>query len=262
MEDEAYRKRFKEERKKSNEIIDELLPNNQIIGQYGEEIKKLAILNNAMRERFREQKNSYLIDEMGAKVKKLIDEYVRSYGVKVILTEVDILDIDFKNRIKNFGTDKAKASEMRNQLKNVINTKVGVENPTLAEKLSEKLQRIITQVHDGVMDIAKELEEYYLIRDEILASEEEKKQYQMDNLTHAIYTYLKDFSIADITAVKDLRDGLRPLCIVDWMYKNDAIKDITAYLKRKLYGLGFEDVNEREVAINQILLTMKGQYGN
>jgi type I restriction enzyme R subunit len=174
-----------------NETLDELLPNNDIIDNYGKDIKWLSILTNAMRERFRELKNQYLIEEMGAKVKKLIDDYVRSFGVKVVVSEVDILDIDFKNRIKNFGSDKGQASEFRNQLKNIISTKVGVENPTLAEKLSEKLNRIIHEVHEGIMDIKKELEEYQIIRDEMLSAYEEQKNKKMNNLTYAIFTFLK-----------------------------------------------------------------------
>lgn len=262
LEEESLRAKFKEYWKSFNETLDELLPNNEIIETYGKDIKQLAVLTNAMRERFRELKNQYLIEEMGAKVKKLIDDYVRSFGVKVVVSEVDILDIDFKNRIKNFGSDKGQASEFRNQLKNIISTKVGVENPTLAEKLSEKLNRIIHEVHEGIMDIKKELEEYQIIRDEMLSAYEEQKNKKMNNLTYAIFTYLKEQGINQDEASKDITDWLKPLCVVDWISKIDAIKDIKVYLKKKLYTLGFENEEKRWESINEILEIMKLQYAN
>jgi len=54
------------------------------------------------------------------------------------------------------------------------------------------------------MDIKKELEEYYEIREDILKAEEEKKAMKMNNLTYAIYTFLKAQSFEDENISKDI----------------------------------------------------------
>ncbi len=260
FEDEKLRAKFKDKLKSFNETLDELLPNNDLIDKYWKDIRLLTQIAFAVKERFREAKESYALEEAWAKVKKLIDEYVRSFGVKIIVSEVDILDIDFKNRLKQIWTEKWQASELRAQLKNIININIWNENPVLFKSLSEKLNEIIKQVKDWVISIKQELEEYYKIRDKIIETENEKKDLSMKNWEYAIYTFLRDINCDDKEVVKEISDELQKLCVSDWIDKESAIKDISKYLKRELYKLWFENKEQLEIKTNELLEIVKLNY--
>jgi len=171
-----------------------------------------------------------------------------------------VLDIDFKNRLKQIWTEKWQASELRAQLKNTIEIKIWNENPVLFKSLSEKLNEIIKQVKDWVISIKQELEEYYKIREKIIETENERISLWMSKWEYAIYTFLREINYDDIKLAKEIWDEVNVLCISDWMDKDSAIKEISKYLKRKIYSLWFENKDQLEIKTNELLEIVKLNY--
>lgn len=260
FENERLRGEYKELIKDFNYFLDELLPNNDLIEKYKTDLQFFIKLSFAIKERFRETKDEYALEEAWMKVKKLINDYIRSFWVKVIVDEVDILDIDFKNRLKQIWTKKWEVSELREQLKNVLNINISKENPVLYKTLAEKLNKIINDVKEWIMDIKDELDEYYKIRDKIIEANEERKSLDIDRPLYAIYSFFKSEGIESIEIVKNIYSGLEKLLVIWWVDKESSIKDIQKYLKIKLYELGFEKKEELEKSVNEIIEILKLNY--
>ena len=85
--------------------------------------------------------------EVGEKVRKLIDDHVISMGIDPKIPPISILDADFDNHVEAEGFNRAKASEMEHAARYHIRKHLD-EDPEHYEKLSEKLEKILAELHD------------------------------------------------------------------------------------------------------------------
>jgi type I restriction enzyme R subunit len=81
----------------------------------------------------------------GAKVRKLIDKHVQSFGIDPKVPPVKLLSPDFPKEIDKYtGTPRSKASEMEHAIRHHI--KVNLEkDPSLYTKFNERLERILKE---------------------------------------------------------------------------------------------------------------------
>jgi type I restriction enzyme, R subunit len=97
--------------------------------------------------------------DVGAKVRLLIDESVISQGIDPKIPPISILDAEFDQRVDAEISDRAKASEMEHAARYHIRKHFD-EAPELYEKLSERLKKILAELHDRWEQLVIALEDF------------------------------------------------------------------------------------------------------
>jgi type I restriction enzyme R subunit len=91
---------------------------------------------------------------VGEKVRKLIDDHIRSQGVEVKVEPISILDVKFDEAVNRHVSDRAKASEMEHALRAHIRQHFE-EDPVRYQRLSERLEQVLTAMKDNWVEIIK-----------------------------------------------------------------------------------------------------------
>jgi type I restriction enzyme R subunit len=109
IEPEDVRAEFDVAFRRFGQSMDVLLPEPVALDYLGD-LKWLGRLREIARNRFRDAR----LDLSGCreKVRKLIEDYVRSDGVELILKPLSILAPEFEEEVAKLGSNEAKASEM------------------------------------------------------------------------------------------------------------------------------------------------------
>ena len=97
--------------------------------------------------------------EVGQKVRKLIDDHLVSLGIDPSIPPISILDADFGDHVDVMVTPRAKASEMEHALRYHIRKHLD-EDPDHYQKLSERLEEILTQLKDRWDDLVEVLKAF------------------------------------------------------------------------------------------------------
>jgi type I restriction enzyme R subunit len=119
--------------------MDTILPDPAAIPFLGS-LKKLGKISIGVRNMFRDAQLD--VSGAGEKVRKLIEEHVFSTGVDPKIPPVDLLAKDFKEKLNQHKSPRAKASEIENAIKDHI--KVHLEtDPEYYAPLSVRLNDII-----------------------------------------------------------------------------------------------------------------------
>lgn len=93
--------------------------------------------------------------EVGAKVRKLIDDHIESRGIGVGVPPVSLTDVDFDDVVREErrrGGAEAAASEMEHALRHHIKKHMS-EDPERFEKLSERLEGILSELKGNWSDL-------------------------------------------------------------------------------------------------------------
>jgi len=144
--DEKLRAEFKMHFKEFTKLIDFILP-HAIKKYFLDDAKLLGMIKNEAQRRYRDQE--LLIEGVGEKVKKLINEHLVSEGIETKVRPVSIFDDEFESALQN-RPDKAVASEMEHALRYTI--RINIEkDPIYYKSLAEKLEKIIAE-HRGEWD--------------------------------------------------------------------------------------------------------------
>lgn len=159
--------------------LDTVLPRPEGL-PFTKDAKQLAYIHARARNRYKD--TPVLGKDVGAKVRKLIDEHVISLGVNPKIPPIQLTDADFERHVGRTASDRAKASEMEHAIRSHIRKHLD-EDPVGYRKLSERLnellknldqqwdqlitqlQKIIAELRSGQVaadDSAGELPEHYL----------------------------------------------------------------------------------------------------
>ncbi len=85
--------------------------------------------------------------DVGAKVRKLIDDYVISLGIDPKIPPVQLTDAEFDTHVRRQVSDRAKASEMEHAIRSHIRKHLD-EDPVKYGKLSERLNELLHNLED------------------------------------------------------------------------------------------------------------------
>lgn len=96
--------------------------------------------------------------EVGAKVRALIDEHIVSLGIDPKIPPRQITDAEFDEEVAKLTSPRARASEMEHALRYHIRKHLD-EDPELYERLSKRLDRILTEFKDRWEELALALDE-------------------------------------------------------------------------------------------------------
>lgn len=102
--------------------------------------KRLAYIQARARNRYKDI--TIIGSDVGAKVRKLIDDHVISLGIDPKIPPVQLTDADFQNQVDQASGSRAKASEMEHAIRSHI-TKELETDPVRFKKMSERLKQIL-----------------------------------------------------------------------------------------------------------------------
>src|SRR5690606_32826349 len=108
---------------------------------------------NAARNRYREPGRN--IDDVGTKVRQLVEDHIISTGVNPKIPPVDLLAANFKPSVDAIQSPESKASEIESAIKHHITVNLD-EDPEYYKSLSLRLQEIIEK-YNGKWDQQLEL---------------------------------------------------------------------------------------------------------
>jgi type I restriction enzyme R subunit len=102
--------------------------------------KRLAYIHARARNRYRDVMS--LGSDVGAKVRKLIDDHVISLGIDPKIPPVQLTDANFDNHVGQTTGSRAKASEMEHAIRSHIRKNLEAD-PVRFKKMSERLKQIL-----------------------------------------------------------------------------------------------------------------------
>jgi len=140
--DERLRAEFSVKLKQFLEMLDVVLPRPEGLPFVGD-AKLLAFIYARARNRYRD--TPVLGKDVGAKVRKLIDDHVVSMGVDPKIPPVSLTDADFDAQVAREPSDRAKASEMEHAIRAHIREHID-QDPVLYRKLSERLRDLLDKL--------------------------------------------------------------------------------------------------------------------
>ncbi len=161
LEDENKRQTFQIDFQRFAKQMDIILPDPSAT-PFLPDLKKLGKISIGTRNRYRDEQLN--ISGAGEKVRQLIEEHIFSTGVDPKIAPVDLLAKDFKQKLNEHKSSRAKASEIENAIKHHIKINLE-EDPDYYRPLSERLNEIIRQNADKwdelvqlLMDFRKHIE--------------------------------------------------------------------------------------------------------
>ena len=139
LKDEVRRQTFQTDFRTFSRQMDIILP-DPAAAPFLKDLKQLGKISVGARNLYRDDQLD--ISGVGEKVRKLIEEHVYSTGVDPKIPQVDLLAVDYKEKLSRHKSSRSKASEIEHAIKHHI--KINVEDdPEYYRKLSERLEEII-----------------------------------------------------------------------------------------------------------------------
>ncbi len=134
--------------------LDMVLPRPEGL-QYSGDAKRLAYIYARARNRYKD--TPVLGKDVGAKVRKLIDDHVISLGIDPKIPPIQLTDAEFDTHVARAASDRAKASEMEHAIRSHIRKHTD-EDPVLYRKLSERLNEILRTLGEQWNEVIAQLQ--------------------------------------------------------------------------------------------------------
>ena len=170
-------------------LMDRFLPDRRALA-YVPRLARLTEIRAYVRAQFLREDADINWTDVGAKVKKLIDERIDA-DVRELMKPVSILDQDFEQKIAALPHDEARASVMEHAIRAQINERLS-ENPVFYERLSARLTRIIEELRSKLIDAAEAIRQMEAMRHNILSKADLAAQHGLTVVSLAIYQLLQD----------------------------------------------------------------------
>jgi len=154
LQDERLRAEFTVKLKQFLDMLDVVLPRPEGL-PFAPDAKMLAFIYARARNRYRD--TPVLGKDVGAKVRKLIDDHVVSMGVDPRIPPVSLTDADFGNKVAREPNDRAKASEMEHAIRAHIREHMD-QDPVTFRKLSERLRDLLNALGEHWNELAAALQ--------------------------------------------------------------------------------------------------------
>ncbi len=180
--------RFNADYRGFSRLMDRFLPDPRAL-DYTERLARLTEIRAYVRAQFLREDADVDWTEIGAKVKKLVDERI-SAQVRELMRPVSILDQDFEQKIAALPHDEARASIMEHAIRSQIHERLG-DNPAFYESLSEQLSRIIDDLRNRVIDAAEACRRYAEVRRRMRSEADIAAEFGLSPTSFAIYALLE-----------------------------------------------------------------------
>ena len=181
--------KFNADYRQFSRLMDRFLPDPRAL-DYTDRLARLTEIRAYVRAHFLGEDASVDWTEIGAKVKRLVDERI-SAGVRELMKPVSILDQDFDQKIASLPHDEARASLMEHAIRAQIHEGLAT-NPAFYEKLSEQLARIIEDLRNRVIDSAEACKRFSVVLRVIKSEAEIAAEHGLSPVSFAIYELLDE----------------------------------------------------------------------
>jgi type I restriction enzyme R subunit len=253
LEPEYVRAEFDIAFRRFSQSMDMLLPDPSAL-PYVKDLKWIGKIRNAARARYRDSRLD--LADCGAKVRKLIEEYIHVSGIEQILEPISIFSERFDKEVAKLTSTEAKASEMEHAIRHEISVKLE-EDPVFYQSLKERLEKIIEERKQERIDAAKQLKLLQTITDEMKNVHKVAEEMGMSETEFAFYNILSkkdgDHGEGKISEERPsygdrkgpnkelaglIFESLEKLAVVDWIHKDDVQREMRKQIKRHLRAAG------------------------
>ena len=264
--------RFNADYRVFSRLMDRFLPDQRAL-DYTDRLARLTEIRAYVRAHFLRENADVDWTEIGAKVKKLVDERIRAQ-VRELMRPVSILDLDFEQKIAALPHDEARASIMEHAIRAQIH-EGWAANPAFLEKLSEQLARIIQDLRNRLIDSAEACRRYAAIRQKIQSEADIAAEQGLTPVSFAIYELLDGRSEEIISsthvgeeqspyrtefdeqtkdvALKVESVVVRHSIVVDWQSNEEIKRLMRRDIKRELRPTGDYTEEQLEELANRIV---------
>ena len=176
--------RFNADYREFSRLMDRAIPNPKALPYVGR-LARLTEIRAYARAHFLQEDARLNWTDIGAKVKKLIDERIDA-NVRELMKPVSVLDKDFDQKIAGLPHDEARASVMEHTIRAYINERLA-DNPVFYGKLSEQLEHIIQDLRNKVIDAAEAAKLQAAIKAQLDSEEDIAAEMGLSPESFAIY---------------------------------------------------------------------------
>ena len=251
LEDETRRQQFQFDFQRFSQQMDVVLP-DPAANPYVSDLRRLGKISHGARNLFRDEQ--LFIAGAGEKVRKLIEDHIYSTGVDPKIPPVDLLAADFKEKLNQHKSSRAKASEIENAIKHHIKIKLE-DDPEYYKSLSEKLESIIRKHEEKWDELVQLLMDFRgTIEEEREAKAEElgltETEFAFHGILMAEITKSEDVGVIDEDMHLRIKSVVQKLVammdeateIVDFFQKWDEQRRVRRDIKRAIIE-EFDDVD-------------------
>ena len=273
--------RFNADYRWFSRLMDRFLPDPRALA-YRDRLARLTEIRAYTRAQFLREDAGVDWTDIGAKVKKLVDERI-SARVREMMRPLSILDQDFDQKIAALPHDEARASVMEHAIRAQIHERLA-ENPVFYERLSERLARIIAELRNNLIETAEACRRMAVLRHDMQRVADIAARFGMTTVSFAIYQLLEDFPVEQSleSTVEEGQSGYRTEIdegtkkisekvenviahhkdVIDWQTNLDVQREMRRDIKRELRPT--EDYTEEqldELANRIVELARQGGHG-
>ncbi len=252
-----------------SQSMDMVLPDPAAL-RYGADLRWLGKVRNAARARFRD--STLDLSACGAKVRQLIEEHIRTNGVKKLLDPVSIFSRKFDEVVDALKSPEAKASEIEHAIRYEIHVHQD-EDPVFYQSLKERLMKIIEERKKERISAIEELKNLQALVDEMRNLGKAARDLGFSESEYALYRILTDNksepekeplmvreSPEQYGKDKDdykgltlaIMESLAKLAVIDWIHKEDVQREMRKQIKSILRTKGYQ-FDEMEVLTTKIM---------
>ena len=264
--------RFNADYRQFSRIMDRFLPDPRALDYVGR-LARLTEIRAVARAQFLREDLSINWTEVGAKVKRLLDERI-SAAVRQLMEPVSILDKDFEEKVAQVPHAEARASVMEHAIRARIHERID-SNPAFYERLSEQLARIIKDLRDRVIDAAEASRRMEQLRIDLGREEGIAAALGLSPLAYAVYGMLAGSQEDEVEAagVHDELPAYTPsvdeslkvaalqveaalsehTSLIDWRFNSEVLREMRRDVKRGLRNVEKRTEEELDALANQIV---------
>ena len=180
--------RFNADYHQFSSLMDRIWPNPKAL-PYVDRLARLTGIRAYVRALYLRENANLDWTDIGAKVKKLIDERIDA-DVRKLMEPVSVLDEDFDEKVASLPHDEARASVMEHAVREYINTRLA-DNPAFFEKLSEQLERIIQDLRNHLIDAAEAARRSDMVKRQLHTEEDIAAGHGLSPVSFAIYEMIR-----------------------------------------------------------------------
>ena len=262
-------------------LMDRFLPDARALA-YTDRLARLTEIRAYTRAQFMREDADVDWTEIGAKVKRLVDERI-SAQVRQMMEPLSILDQDFEQKMATLPHEEARALVMEHAIRAQIHERLA-ENPVFYERLSQRLARIIEDLRNRLIDTAEACHRMAVLRHDTQRVSDIAAQHGMTMVSYAIYQLLDEYPVEGGSGfgIDERQRGYRTEVdeetksvservervivhhkeIIDWQTNLDVQREMRRDVKRELRPTGDYTEGQLDELANRIVeLARSGGYG-
>lgn len=270
LKDETVRQQFELAFKRFAKQMDVVLP-DAAARPFIADLKLWGKVLNAARNRYREP--GLNIEDVGKKVRQLVEEHIISTGVDPKIPPVDLMAVGFKKAVEAIKSPESRASEIESAIRHHLTVNLD-EDPEYYKSLSLRLQAIIEQTNgkweqqvEMLLELSNGLaSERQQTADRLGLSDTELAFYNilMAEVTRHGDTATLDEGVHDeVKTISQTLVGIfdEATQIVDFFAKPDEVKRMRTAIKRAIVGSSFSDTVAVRAVQDRFIELAKTRFG-